>query len=102
VLCTRGRAEWLDHFEVHQVPAGPINTVADVVADRHLVDRGLFYSLQGRRPIPQVGTGVHLNGFPNGRTNAPPALGADTDLVLSTWAGMCQDDVAELRRRGVV
>jgi crotonobetainyl-CoA:carnitine CoA-transferase CaiB-like acyl-CoA transferase len=102
VLSTQGRHTWLEQFDAHRIPAGPINTVADVVADPSLVERGLFFSLGGDHPIPQVGTGWHLDGFPNGRTQAPPALGADSDVALRTWAGLGEDDVTELRRRGVV
>lgn len=94
VLLTNRSAHWLDLFGRHEVPAGPINTVADVVADRELAERGMFYAIpnDGGKPIPQVGTGWHLDGSPNGRARRPPALGADTDDVLRRWMG--RDGVA--------
>ncbi len=105
VLRTRGRAEWLARFEQHEVPAGPINTVAEVTADEALIERGLFYAIPtpaGEHDVPQVGTGWHLDGAPNGRVRRPPALGADTADVLAAWAGIEAAEVEGLRERGVV
>jgi crotonobetainyl-CoA:carnitine CoA-transferase CaiB-like acyl-CoA transferase len=90
VLRTQPRRHWLAAFEAAGVPAGPINTVAEVAADEDLVDRGLFFSIRGSgAPIPQVGTGWHLDGAPNGSASTPPRLGADTDRILAAWG--CPD-----------
>jgi crotonobetainyl-CoA:carnitine CoA-transferase CaiB-like acyl-CoA transferase len=105
VLLTRGRGEWLARFEQHDVPAGPINTVADVTADDALLERGLFYAIQtgdGEHDVPQVGTGWHLDGAPNGHIRRPPALGADTIEILASWAGVEAAEIEALRERGVV
>jgi crotonobetainyl-CoA:carnitine CoA-transferase CaiB-like acyl-CoA transferase len=90
VLVTRTRVQWLALFEERAIPAGPINTVAEVTADRGLRERGLFYALPprpGGHAVPQVGTGWQLDGSPNGRVGGPPALGADTAGVLTRWLG---------------
>jgi crotonobetainyl-CoA:carnitine CoA-transferase CaiB-like acyl-CoA transferase len=105
VLLTRGRAEWLALFERYEVPAGPINTVSEVTADGALIERGLFYAIptgEGEHGVPQVGTGWHLNGAPNGRIRRPPALGADTSSVLASWAWAEAAEVDALRERGVI
>src|SRR5581483_2857892 len=95
VLRTRTRHEWLAAFEAAGVPAGPINTVADLAADDALIDRGLFFSIPTNgQPVPQVGTGWHLDGAPNGSPSPPPRLGADTQRILKDWAGI------EVDRRG--
>ncbi len=104
VLLERPRTEWLAAFEEAGVPAGPINTVADVAADPAFVERGLLFSIEadGRHPIPQVGTGWHLDGAPNGAASAPPRLGADTEAILSGWAGLRSENVDALRDQGLV
>jgi crotonobetainyl-CoA:carnitine CoA-transferase CaiB-like acyl-CoA transferase len=87
VLLAKPRQHWLELFDRYEVPAGPINGVHDVVADAALLQRGMFYAIeQDGESIPQVGTGWHLNGMPNGRASRPPALGADTDEVLDRWS----------------
>jgi crotonobetainyl-CoA:carnitine CoA-transferase CaiB-like acyl-CoA transferase len=104
VLRTRPRAEWLEMFAAAGVPAGPINTVADLAADDELLDRGMLFSIpvDGAAPIPQVGTGWHLDGAPNGGSTAPRPLGADTDDVLRRWAGLAPAEIAALRAADVV
>src|SRR5882762_1418208 len=104
VLRTRSRAEWLEAFAAAGVPAGPINTVADVAVDDGLLERGMLFSLRvdAGPSIPQVGTGWHLDGAPNGGASAPRPLGADSDDVLHRWAGLAPAEIAGLRAAGVV
>ena len=86
------------------MPAGPINTVADLAEDEELLERGMLFSIpvEGASPIPQVGTGWQLDGAPNGGATAPRPLGADTDDVLQRWAGITAEDIAGLRQSGVI
>jgi crotonobetainyl-CoA:carnitine CoA-transferase CaiB-like acyl-CoA transferase len=104
VLRTRTRAEWLEAFAAAGVPAGPINTVADLARDEEMLHRGMLFSIpaEGATAIPQVGTGWHLDGAPNGGATAPRPLGADTDDVLQRWAGLVPAEIAALRAAGVV
>jgi crotonobetainyl-CoA:carnitine CoA-transferase CaiB-like acyl-CoA transferase len=104
VISTRTGAEWLSLFKEHGIPAGPINTLADVAVDQSLIDRGVLYAIveEGTAPIPQVGTAWHLDGAPNGRARRPPALGADTADALERWLKMNADEIDQLRADGVV
>lgn len=98
VLFDKGASEWLDIFAAARVPAGPINSVADVVADRHLQDRGLFFTLEaGGRKVPQVGLGIQVNGESAKPRSMPPALGSDTDAVLNQFLGYDAEKIAALR-----
>lgn len=88
LLHTRPRAHWLAVLSAARIPAGPINRVDEVSADPALHQRGLFYSLDTPDgPVPQVGTGIRLDGVSNGARRPPPHLGADTDEVLHEWLG---------------
>src|SRR5947207_2402012 len=99
VLRTRTRTEWLEAFAAAGVPAGPINTVADLARDDDLLDRGTLFSIpvDDASPVPQVGTGWHLDGAANGGATAPRPLGADTDDVLQRWAGLGPAEIEALR-----
>lgn len=89
ILKTRPRAAWLELFDANKVPAGPIQRVDEVCADRHLHERGFLYTIDrpGRRPSPQVGTGVQVDGRANTPRRAPPDLGADEAGVRADWLG---------------
>ncbi|MBL8671056.1 MAG: CoA transferase [Alphaproteobacteria bacterium] len=104
ILSRQGRAAWLEIFAKAGVPAGPINRLDEVTADEALLARGLFYALprQGAPSVPQVNTGIMLDGAANAPRRAPPALGADTDDVLRARAGCDDDDLARLRAAGVI
>ena len=70
------------------VPAGPIQTVADLLADPHVNARGMIEHVPvGGRPLALPAIGPRLAETP-GRTEwAGPALGAHTAEVLSDWLG---------------
>lgn len=103
VLITQTRSHWLSVFEKCGVPAGPIYRVDEVTRDPHLQGRGLFYLIPGTgAPIPQVGTGWQLDGEANGYVSPPPQLGAETDQVLSMWAGMSGAEIERLRSEQII
>ena len=103
ILKTKSRDRWLALFASRRVPAGPINTVADVASDTALHERGLFYVLDdGERAVPQVGLGIHCDGRTANDGMLPPRLGADTEDVLSEELMLSQEEIAELRKSGTI
>ncbi len=76
ILKTRSRADWLATFAVARVPAGPINRVDEVAADRELQARGLLYAVEAQdgRIVPQIGLGIRIDGAPAWPRRAPPKL----------------------------
>ncbi len=95
ILSTRERADWLVLFAEHRIPAGPINRVDQVVADDVLLEKGMFYAVQGADGrIPQVGLGIRFDGEANVHRLPPPELGCDTENVLRRRLGFSEEDVA--------
>ncbi|WP_457089955.1 CaiB/BaiF CoA transferase family protein [Microvirga sp. P5_D2] len=77
----------LAELEKQGVPAGPINTVADVFDDPQVIARGMKIDLaspaaQGGS-IPSVRSPIVMNGEPMAATRPSPRLGEHTDEVLS-------------------
>ncbi len=74
ILKTRSRVHWLELFAAHAIPAGPILRLDEVAADPNLLARGLFYrmSCQDGRQVPQVNTGIRVDGAANAPRSAPP------------------------------
>ena len=77
----------LSALEKQGVPAGPINTVADVFDDPQVIARGMRIDLpspaaQGGA-IPSVRSPIVMNGEPMAAERPSPRLGEHTDEVLS-------------------
>lgn len=103
LLSTRPRAHWLAVCAEAGVPAGPINRIDELAQDTALHARGLLFQLEadGRR-VPQVGTGIHLDGTANTPRRPPPRLGEHSREVLGAWLGLDDADIAGLRDRGII
>jgi len=87
VFATRTAREWLDEFERRGVPSGPVNTFADILADRALIASGLIQSMD----VPVAGATstiaypVQMNGQRARASRAPPQLGEHTEDVFAEW-----------------
>ncbi|MFN8523627.1 MAG: CaiB/BaiF CoA-transferase family protein [Chloroflexota bacterium] len=103
ILATRTAREWVDAILAAGVPAGPINTVADVFSDPQVLHRQMLLEV----PHPKLGS-VKMAGIPykHGDTPAtvrrhPPLLGEHTDEVLREL-GYDDAAIGSLRAEGAV
>ncbi|MEE1612234.1 CaiB/BaiF CoA transferase family protein [Microvirga sp. CF3016] len=81
------REDLLSALEGQGVPAGPINTVADVFDDPQVIARGLRIDLPSQAArggaIPSVRSPIVMDGQPMAAGRPSPRLGEHTDEVLS-------------------
>ena len=86
------------------IPAGPVNSVADVVSDPHVRARESVVEVSDPElgPLTFVGPIVRLEGTPASIRSTGPALGAHTVDVLSGELGLGADEIAELRAAGII
>jgi crotonobetainyl-CoA:carnitine CoA-transferase CaiB-like acyl-CoA transferase len=92
----RTRADMLLAFEKAGVPAGPINSVADVFADPQIIHRGMAQSLPlGDGAVPSVRSPVMLNGEGMMAGRASPRLGEHTRQALGE-IGVSSDEFDQL------
>ncbi len=96
-------ADVLERLEQGGVAAGPIYSVADMLADPQYHARGLFETVTiDGEPLKIPAIIPKLDATP-GRTDWPgAALGAHNDEVYRDLLGMSEDALAELKRAGVV
>lgn len=99
------RDDLLARLEAAHVPAGPINSVADVFADPQVIHRGLRLDLPSAEAaagaVPTVRTPVRLSGTPLVQDRPAPGLGADTGAVLA-GLGLEEGEIARLAAAGVI
>ena len=85
VLGRRTRAEWLAALEAAGVPCGPINDVAEVMADPQVAARNMVIRVidEGVGGISMPGNPIKLSGFEDPSSRAPaPALDRDRERLL--------------------
>jgi CoA:oxalate CoA-transferase len=86
----------------HEVPAGPILTIPEVVQDEQLRHRGFFTSID--HPVAGgvqfAGPVVRLSHTPARATQPAPLLGQHTEEVLHQWLGADATAIGEMRMRG--
>jgi crotonobetainyl-CoA:carnitine CoA-transferase CaiB-like acyl-CoA transferase len=78
---------------------GPVNDVAEALADPHAVSRSLVAEIAGTPVGP--GPAIKISGTEAGPLKPAPGLGEHTDEVLGT-VGVDADEVASLRASGVL
>jgi crotonobetainyl-CoA:carnitine CoA-transferase CaiB-like acyl-CoA transferase len=88
-------AHWLDLFKQAGVPAAPINTVKQALAQPSARDRGMCIEIDG---VPMVGSPLKLSLTPVTYRQAPPQLGEDGDEIARSVG--CDPDV--LRAAGAM
>ncbi len=94
IIATKPAAEWLEQLEAAGIPAGPINTISQALADPQAVHRGAQISAGGGAlgEVPMVGSPMRIDGERADAPLPPPALGEHGDL-LREWV-----DEVELKR----
>ncbi len=95
---------WTENLEAAGVPCGPINSIAQALADPQITHRGLrldlSHPLAGK--VPLVGNPIKMSKSGPGYERPPPMLGEHTDEVLREVAGLDETAIAALRSHGVL
>jgi succinyl-CoA:(S)-malate CoA-transferase subunit A len=98
------RAEILDMCLAEEVPAGKVNSIADIFADEHIQARGNLAAVSvaglGEVVVPNVVP--RLSATPGRIESLGPALGNATEEVLSGLLGLHAEEIGRLRQRRIV
>ncbi len=89
----RAASELLAKLDAAHVPAGPINTVAQVFADPQVVARGMVLRLDNPSAeggtTPGIRSPILIDGVPQANPRPAPNLGQHADEILAdpAWGG---------------
>ena len=96
-------AQWLKLLNEAGVPSGPINTIDKVFADPQVQHLNMVQEIESPHyhPLRVVAQPVKLSECEAPLRSRPPEWGEHTDEVLGS-IGYSADEIADLRKRGVV
>jgi formyl-CoA transferase len=91
-------AQWFEKLDAAGIPAGPINTISEALADVQAQHRHMIRTIAG---MPLSGSPMRIDGDRTDTDLPPPALGEHTEEILESLAldGL---EVERLRSAGVV
>jgi crotonobetainyl-CoA:carnitine CoA-transferase CaiB-like acyl-CoA transferase len=100
----RSCTEWQRRLLAVDVPHAPVWNYSQLFAQEQVAARGLRVTVRDPegQPIDLVGTPFHINGATLPAAACPPTLGQDTDTVLRELLELKPEQLAELRRQGVI
>lgn len=104
VTVFRRTEEWIALLEAAGVPCGPINSVAQVFADKQVAARSLAFTMTHPlgQTVPQVASPMRLSRTPVEYRRPPPLLGEHTEQVLRYLLGHSDARVNAWRQAGIV
>jgi crotonobetainyl-CoA:carnitine CoA-transferase CaiB-like acyl-CoA transferase len=98
-ISSLNRSELLKILDDADIPVGPVNDVAEVLADPHVRARGVVGSFDypGVGEFRALGLPYKFLGWDNPAIGRPPQLGEHTEAVLAEL-GLTADQIHELKR----
>jgi crotonobetainyl-CoA:carnitine CoA-transferase CaiB-like acyl-CoA transferase len=103
---TRPSSYWMEGLEKLGVPVGPVNDLAQVFNDPHVLARGMKvtmpYPPAGSGTVDLIGNPIKLSESPVDYHRPPPTCGQHTDEVLKELLFMDDKEIGELRAKGIV
>ncbi len=86
-LATRGALDWYRDLNAAGVPAGPVLSLANALAQPQIADRGMIGTFADPPGVGQdislARPGIKIDGKPLRTEKPPPELGADTENILA-------------------
>jgi crotonobetainyl-CoA:carnitine CoA-transferase CaiB-like acyl-CoA transferase len=106
ILKTRTTADWNESLEAAGVPVGPVNTLAEVFQDPHILHRGMKISIEhrlsGKGSVDLIGNPIKLSKTAVEYKYPPPTLGEHTHEVLEEVLGLSRSECDALARDRVI
>lgn len=104
IMLTRTKSEWLTALYAAKVPCGPINNLAEVVADPQVQARGMVQTMKhpDSDHLQLVASPIKMSETPVRVDLPPPLLGEHTRQVLGELLGLSPSKLDDLAARRVI
>ncbi|HEU5338364.1 MAG TPA: CoA transferase [Sulfuricaulis sp.] len=100
---TRSTGDWLTRLEAAGVPAGPVLSIGEMLADPQVLARDMVVEVEHSKlgRMKTLGPPVKFSGTPSGVRSGAPLLGQHTREVLKEY-GYKDGEIKEMISRGDV
>lgn len=100
----RTKAQWIEHLNAATVSCGPLNEMADLENDPHVIEREMIVPIEHRvnGVVRTAASPMRFSGTPVRYRSAPPMVGEHTSDVLSEWLGLTAKDIDALQTRQII
>jgi crotonobetainyl-CoA:carnitine CoA-transferase CaiB-like acyl-CoA transferase len=101
---TRTTGHWQDELQKARIPCGPVNNFAQALADPQVLARDMVVPvlLKSGETVLMPGNPIKLSATVGSTYTCPPALGEDTDAVLSGLLQYRPEQLSALRQVGAI
>jgi crotonobetainyl-CoA:carnitine CoA-transferase CaiB-like acyl-CoA transferase len=104
IMLGRSKNDWLTALYAAKVPCGPINNLAEVIADPQVQARGMVQTMMhpDTDALQLMASPIKLSETPVRVDLPPPLLGQHTRQVLGDLLGLSPSQLDDLKERGVI
>ncbi len=104
ILIHRSTAEWVEQLMAAGIPAGPINNVAEILADPQITAREMVVEIvhASGAPLKLLGPVPKFSATPARVQSPPPLLGQHTEEILRELLQMNEEQIRQLRALGAI
>jgi crotonobetainyl-CoA:carnitine CoA-transferase CaiB-like acyl-CoA transferase len=104
IVRAKPAAFWSQELEAAGVPCGPINSIAQALADPQIVARGMRIELPHptAQQVPLVASPIVMDGARAASERPPPTLGQHTRAVLIELLGLSASELDALTDQRVI
>ena len=99
---SKSRETWLDLLVKWDVPGGPVNNIAEALADPQVLLRNMVVEVDHPTAGKYATAGNPIKTGAPEEFNPPPTLGQNTDSVLTGLLGYSDGEIEALRQAGAV
>lgn len=102
VFETKPKGDWVELFEKHKIPCGPVNTFSDILNDSHIKEREMVVEMEhpSLGEIKQLGIPVKLSRTPGELNSVPPEQGEHSEAILRN-IGYTDEQIKDFINDGV-
>lgn len=104
IFMTRLTEEWVATLNKADVPCAPVQTIDQVFAAPQVLHRNMLVEIghPTAGTVKLAGIPVKFSATPASVRLPPPLLGEHTDDVLSSWLGMNEREITNLREKQII